>query len=512
MRRLLPLVDPAVHALGVGLAIAALVRYASHPHSMAPQLGRRGPLAVGLLVIAGASSLAALAAATRRVWCGSRRAVTAGEARLLLYVLAGAVTFQFACLQPYAWGLLAMALGVAFGVHAWLAAAGSLVAPRLPQRALAVADLLLMNAFVLALGGEVAMRLLAMVRPMPLLVQSDGTVLERLRQYRLQPGSLRFGFPVNSLGDYDDEPTLKQPGRRLVVSIGDSFAIGVVPHDDHFTTVAERALGADVYNMGVLAIGPPEYLYLLRSRALPMAPDVVVVNLFIGNDVVGGTTHRLMVRLFDRGNLLIYQVPRRLLRIWRGRVAGKVSVSAGTSAPRNGPLTRDEVLRDAPWFADWAKEPPSIERGAFLQLESERALAVCTTGGDVESHYAGLFTELALMKAAAGRTPLVFMLIPDEFQVEDGLFAEILARTDRPLDRDEPQHRIGAWLEHEGVPYLDLLPIFRAVPPLADGARHLYHLQDTHLNVRGNRIAGERLAEFLRRYLPAHQSADAPGG
>ena len=95
------------------------------------------------------------------------------------------------------------------------------------------------------------------------------------------------------------------------------------------------------------------------------------------------------------------------------------------------------------------------------------------------------------------------MLIPDEFQVEDGLWDEVVASVGSRLDRDQPQDRIRAFLRQEGLPSLDLLPILRAVPPLADGQRHLYHLQDTHFNVRGNQVAGEKLAEFLRPYLPA---------
>ena len=37
-----------------------------------------------------------------------------------------------------------------------------------------------------------------------------------------------------------------------------------------------------------------------------------------------------------------------------------------------------------------------------------------------------------------------------------------------------------------------------AVEPSPSGRRQLYHLQDTHFNARGNRLAGEALAEFLR--------------
>jgi hypothetical protein len=57
-----------------------------------------------------------------------------------------------------------------------------------------------------------------------------------------------------------------------------------------------------------------------------------------------------------------------------------------------------------------------------------------------------------------------------------------------------------------GIPVFDLLPVMRAVEPLADGKRHLYHLTDTHWNVRGNAVAGAELAKFVRALL-----AKAPG-
>lgn len=44
--------------------------------------------------------------------------------------------------------------------------------------------------------------------------------------------------------------------------------------------------------------------------------------------------------------------------------------------------------------------------------------------------------------------------------------------------------------------------MLRAQPEEHDGGRHLYHLQDSHWNARGNRVVGERLAEFLRPLLP----------
>ena len=97
---------------------------------------------------------------------------------------------------------------------------------------------------------------------------------------------------------------------------------------------------------------------------------------------------------------------------------------------------------------------------------------------------------------------LAVLLIPDQFQVDDALWKEVQRRLGRDdLDREQPQRRISAWLRERGVPYLDLLPELRQVPPLADGRGHLYHRRDTHWNRRGNEAAGAALARFLPRWL-----------
>ena len=93
------------------------------------------------------------------------------------------------------------------------------------------------------------------------------------------------------------------------------------------------------------------------------------------------------------------------------------------------------------------------------------------------------------------------MLIPEEFQVEDDVWALVAAGADGgTLDRDLPQRLLGQWLAKQDIPCLDLLPALRAVAPMADGRRHVYQLRDTHFNARGTEVAGEELAGFLRRW------------
>ncbi|MEM6797072.1 MAG: hypothetical protein AAF725_24070, partial [Acidobacteriota bacterium] len=49
--------------------------------------------------------------------------------------------------------------------------------------------------------------------------------------------------------------------------------------------------------------------------------------------------------------------------------------------------------------------------------------------------------------------------------------------------------------------HLDLLPVLRYQRPMPSGRLHLYHLQDTHFNSRGNRVAGEALGQKIARVL-----------
>ena len=99
------------------------------------------------------------------------------------------------------------------------------------------------------------------------------------------------------------------------------------------------------------------------------------------------------------------------------------------------------------------------------------------------------------------------MIIPDQLQVEEDIWRAVCDRyRDTELDRAYAQRCIKKWLTDNGIPCLDLLPVLLSVPPLEDGKRHLYHLDDTHFNVRGNEAAGRALARFIenRGYGPLH--------
>jgi hypothetical protein len=422
--------------------------------------------------------------------------------RALVYLLLGASVAYLLALQPYR-GLVAhVCFGLAAGLAGFAALCGEALLRRLPPRLVSVADLVLFLVCLAAVAGELTLRAIASGSSSPLFARSSDTMLDFLARYRLRPEQATPGFPVNSQGHVDVEFGAREPGVPRAATIGDSFSTGVVPHRYHFTTVAERNLGrGEVCNIGIAGMGLNEYLYLLREEALPLQPDVVVIDLFVGNDLVdnlsGNVTPGWVEQWLDRDRLLLLVVPRRL---W---VSRELQDGTRPMATRPGLADLEELDfgRLYPWLSDPAREIPTFTPERFEIVERHRAQSACRP--DAPPDWARVFELLLEMRdtAAAHATPFAVMLIPDEFQVEDDVWAQVVSGPESvELDRDLPQRVLAEWLAEQDIPCLDLLPALRAVVPMADGRRHLYHFRDTHFNARGNQVAGEELATFLRRW------------
>jgi hypothetical protein len=473
----------------LGAAAAAWCVFAWRA-ALAPALGEGYALLLGGSVLStGLATVAALRAGGVRPGWILRVAFVLGSAAWVL---------SLTLFPEYREPLVAALLGGAGGLLGALVLVRERL-PREPRGRLAFLDPLLFGLALVPVLAEGA--LLVLDRALhPLLLADMGSARSWIETARLPAGKLRFGARTNSRGYCDGEPP--EPGAApLVTVIGDSFGVGAVPIPLHYTAVAERELGGavELYNMGIVGADPRHYLELLRDEALVLRPDVVVVGVFVGNDLVYENAESaapgLWHRLFDRESRLVARLIVRATRLLRersraGDPGGPVGRVQGEEVAEA--VSESELLERFPWFADPLLEQPTFSRAGFLKLETERAHEV--TAPDAE--YPAL-EVLRQMKALAGEVPLLILGIPDEFQVEDALWEEIGS----PGVRDRPQAVLARFCQENGIGWIDALPALRAVPPLADGERHLYQLQDTHWNVRGNAVAGRVLAEALRPYL-----------
>ncbi len=487
-----------VQAVALALGTLALHRCLTHrvPLAFVHGAAFHALLAV-LLLLLGAGALGLIREA-RELRAGDERP-RAGFLRWA-WVAAVATWVGFLLVaQPFQRLHLELAVGLGAALHA----AGILALRGLEVRSPRLARALDLIAFSLAtalVGLELGLRGWTAFRPTPLLARvqaGPGTVVDR---FRCAPGEVRFGFPCNSRGYYDEEFTRRGEGdgRRLVAVVGDSFSVGAVPHAFHYTTVAEELTGARLDSFGVAGIGPPEYAHLIATEVLPLAPDEVVVALFVGNDLdvedpLSGLPDAGLRSWFQRDQVLWLVALDRAGRERRERRRGGILEVQG-EADQASARDREAAARAFPWVLDPSLEEPTLDEEVFLELETARALTLCAQeppGIEV------VWRSLEAARAAAGDVPVRVLLIPDEFQVDDRLWDEVRRRAGVALERDRAQRRLAAGLRERGFEFVDLLPRLRAEPPLDDGRPHLYHRNDTHFNARGNRVAAEGVAELL---------------
>jgi hypothetical protein len=295
--------------------------------------------------------------------------------------------------------------------------------------------------------------------------------------YRLTPGrNYGNGLRGNSLGYPGAEFQRDKPaGIRRIAALGDSFAVGpAVPFADNFLTLLESELpGWQVYNFGVSGTGPREYYAILNQHVWQFQPDLVLVSVFVGNDI---TESLATPRYMDPRRHAVYVLLTRAARLMRERW-------------RQG-------MQDPEGFVDRLTAGAMSEE-TFREVEARR-LAVCQVppSADIQKKWQRSLSYLDRIVQACRRkgVPAAFVLIPDEFQVNRAVLAA--ARTDRHIDEDSidvelPQRRLYAFLAQRGAACLDLLDAFQ-------GAGDTYAPRDTHWNVRGNRLAAERIALWLR--------------
>src|SRR5262249_38937687 len=187
-----------------------------------------------------------------------------------------------------------------------------------------------------------------------------------------------------------------------VAALGDSFAVGpAVPFaDNYLTLLATRMSAIEVYNFGVSGAGPREYLAVLRRDVWTYQPDLVLVSMFVGNDV---TEALPTPRYLDPRGHSLYLLA---TRGWRLLREGTRQVDGGGTPDR--------------------LPPRGLSPATFAEVEARR-LAVClrspTPAMEKKWRRALAHLDDLVTECRAKGTPVAVVLIPDEFQVNPEVLA-----------------------------------------------------------------------------------------
>lgn len=337
------------------------------------------------------------------------------------------------------------------------------------------------------------------------------------------PGPVRIRTDAKGLRITGGGTRAEHNAFRIVV-VGDSITFGATIHEEYLaTSILQRRLRErlgmpiEVLNLGVPGYGVHQERVMLEEVGFSLAPDLVLVVLYLGNDLqealglhrrlynpqTGSTKevpdHKIVVgRMVPIEAALVTE--ERILRVgvkgWLrenmhvyGLVVDRLKENekmraflerAGIAAPkRRGPLPPDErVLRlwSGKGVVSLLREsPPALEKAwSMLTEQLEAMVSLCRERG---------------IRMAVVISPYKVQVVPSALEREK----EFLDLRDTDLDLERPNRRMAAWAKARGVDLVDLLPTFKS----AANPETLYFRVDSHWSDLGQERAGQALADLL---------------
>lgn len=363
---------------------------------------------------------------------------------------------------------------------------------------------LLLSLITLAVSAGlsllVAELLVRWVRPQPRLVIEPGGfyVADPPGRYRLNPG---YRGRIYNRAEYDNEIRIngaglrgpevgvKDPERRRVLVIGDSFVFGVGVEDSE-TFVARlstaEASRFEGLNAGIPAFGVPDAASWLARHGVALQPDVVLLSIFQGNDLVDASPDQEEILVVD--GLLVPGKSSRGLKAWLHRHSHLyVLFKSFLEIPNLMPL-REKLGLSEPWKVRVLREEFGVySRAAPSEMEEAIAATDQALGELVELGSEQGFVVLAV-------------LIPSEVQVDPVRWSaglRSLGLDHEDYDPQVPTRIFAELLERHAIATLDLGPIFAA--GLAAGEELYFHL-DRHWTSAGHAKAAEAIASFVDQH------------
>ncbi len=258
-----------------------------------------------------------------------------------------------------------------------------------------------------------------------------------------------------------------------------------VEHEETYAQVLERRLAAgdpsqvyEVINAGVPGYNTQQALTYLRDSGLALAPDLVVLGFYIGNDIHDN-----------------FNVP--AVSVRDGFLHEGAPASGFLPRPLRNYLARTSHL----YKLLWPYQRQLFDRSKQVRQQQRLAIyAVSPADRDTEALWGATRQQVEALADLTRREglPLVMVVIPELIQVD----AQQWQATIRPTASsgvtywaERPNRRMMQLCREFDLPVLDLLPV---LVPAASG-EPLYIKLDGHWTRRGNAAAAMAIYAYLRR-------------
>lgn len=311
--------------------------------------------------------------------------------------------------------------------------------------------------------------------------------ISRAVQNHEQFGSAEVRFTVNTETLWGSRPafrTRQELVDRYVdgVAVGDSFTFCFVDEDACWVQQFGSLTDRNIINLGITSTGSVSHLRVLEKFGMPLQPPLVIWQWF-GNDAnedyglakLRGETDvesrnpspPIPKRSWLEENSVFYV----LLELYLGDES-VFDASLQFHDPEYAEQGDVELAFGQPYL--W---------NAFDQSQPQNQ--------DGWARSQDAFLAAREMVEGYGGT-LLIVLMPTKEQVYRAM-SEPLLGADKLALLDQPYQMMLDFCAAENLTCLDLIPVF---VPYAEAGEQLYFTTDMHLNVRGNQVLAEALAEW----------------
>ena len=307
---------------------------------------------------------------------------------------------------------------------------------------------------------------------------------------------------INSKGLRDEEiPYDKPPGGLRVLALGDSFVAATqVPLEQTMTKQLQGLLRdrlaprpVDVVNAGVSGYGQAQEYVYLATEGYKYAPDVVLVVVFLGNDLIDNI--RDSDGRFDRPRFDLDADGRLVQTAWPDRAPKRrpawdellLRNSLAYNFLQSGVLAK--VAQPAEWSGETGRDP-----GQDLEVYERPPSRKLRHAWQITEALVGAIAE----RAAEGGARTVVVGAPSFRALDPDRFRALVAAQGLDPARYDPElpgRLLQQAAARQQLPYLDLLPMLRQAA--AEGEGDVFYPRNTHWAPAGNRAVAVAIDQFL---------------
>lgn len=367
---------------------------------------------------------------------------------------------------------------------------------------------LIIIAVIILIIGEIYLRINHKVRSesvsavgIPIYQATENNIWAHIPNTTVQNG---YGTPtptitINNLGLRNTKNFTPQTTQNNILMIGDSFTFGTGVNDDKtFTAILQQQINQSpefqkqnwtVFNAGIIGHSIDNYLLTLKKLAPKIQPKLVIINIFVANDITEMRRHQWELnsqnQLTKVTDTEVFVNEQKQLSSWKRKEPISYFLDFLTK--------RIAVLKSK--YAKMNYQKPTLTWPVFLPENHP--------GYDprLPKLWSQFFTALNQIQdySQENNINLAINIIPMDTQVSKHYWQKygILHFDNEAFTAKRPQTKILNHCQNNNLTCLDLLPHLQAHPQ----KNQLYYQNaDPHFDILGNQVTGEIL--FQQIFLP----------